>query len=448
MIQRKAEAELLKWKDSAHRKPLILRGARQVGKTTLVNQFSGNFLHYIYLNLERSEDLNLFRDEMGVRDLYQLICLRKNKPLALADTLLFMDEIQNSAQAIKMLRYFYEELPELHVIAAGSLLEALISDVHTSFPVGRVDYMWLYPLDFEEFLAGYQAHGLLAAMREIPVSQVALIELRKRFTTFALLGGMPEIVMRYIQEPDLISLNPLYQSLLHAYSEDIEKYAPRTSISLAMLHILNTGFASAGKRITLEGFGNSNYKSATMKQAFTLLERAQLLKLQYPVTSAVLPVAPNYRRSPRLQMLDTGLINFRLGLQEEFYAQPDIHSIYKGLIIQHLVGQELSCQEHRFRGEITFWVREKRQSSAEVDFVLPYKGKLIPVEVKSGQTGSLRSLHLFMSESGHNYAVRIYEGALNIEEVSLAGGLSYRLLNLPVTLTCKIINYLDWFLNS
>lgn len=448
MIKRKAEAELLKWKDSAHRKPLILRGARQVGKTTLVNLFSRHFTHYVYLNLERSDDLELFRDDLNVRALYQLICLRRNQPLTLQDTLLFIDEIQNSPQAIKMLRFFYEEMPQLCVIGAGSLLEALFSDAQTGFPVGRVDYMWLYPLDFEEFLAGNQAFDLMVAMQELPVSPAALIELRRRYKTYALLGGMPEIVMRYIQDPDLIGLNPLYHSLLHAYNEDIEKYAPRTTISMAMRHILNTGFASAGKRIKLEGFGNSNYKSATMKEAFTLLERARLLKLQYPVTSAVLPVVPNYRRSPRLQMLDTGLVNYRLGLQEEYFTQPDIQSVYRGFITQHLVGQELSCLEHQLRGDIAFWVREKRQSSAEIDFVIPYKGKLIPVEVKSGKTGSLKSLHLFMSEADHNFAVRIHEGELGIEEIRVNGGLKYRLLSLPLPLSCKIIPYLDWFLEK
>lgn len=448
MIKRKIEAELLVWKDSEHRKPLILRGARQVGKTTLINQFSNQFEHYIYLNLERNDHLEIFGDDLDVHDLYQLICLRSKIPMSLGNTLLFIDEIQNSPRAIKMLRFFYEVLPQLHLIAAGSLLEAVISDVQVSFPVGRVEYMWLYPLDFEEFLDGCKSYDLIAEMQVIPVSRPVLIELRKIYKTYALIGGMPEIVTRYLQEPDLVKINPLYRNLLQAYSDDIEKYAPRTSVAFAMRHILENGFASAGKRIKLEGFGNSNYKSAIMKEAFSLLERALLLKLQYPTTSAVVPLVPNLRRSPRLQVLDTGLINYRLGLQEEYYTQPDLESVYRGMIIQHLVGQELQCLEHKLRGEITYWVRDKRQSSAEVDFVLPYKGMLVPIEVKSGKSGSLKSLHQFMSQAGHDIAVRIYEGDLSIEEVNIAGGPSYRLLNLPLPLTCKILPYLDWMMEQ
>jgi len=444
MIKRKAEAELIRWRESPHRKPLIVRGARQVGKTTLINEFSRQFKHYIYLNLERAHDLEIFQQSRNIHDLWQFICLRKGVPMRTQDTLLFIDEIQYSAEAIRQLRYFYEELPQLCVIAAGSLLEALLVRLKTSFPVGRVENMFLHPLDFEEYLGGLNRNDLLMAMQEVPVSQPADQELKRQYKTYALIGGMPEIVQRYIQNPDLMLLNSVYADLLLSYYEDLDKYAPGSEVSAVMQHILNTGFAEAGKRIKLEGFGNSAYKSSLMKNAFLLLERARLLKLQYPVTSAVLPLVPALRRSPRLQMLDTGLVNYKLGIQEEFFTQPNLLSVHKGRIIQHLVGQELSAMHAYDRGEITFWVREKRQASAEVDFVLPYKGKLIPIEVKAGKAGSLRSLHHYMQLSGHDLAVRIYEGELRVEQVQVNGGKSYRLLNLPLPLTGRIISYLDW----
>jgi predicted AAA+ superfamily ATPase len=444
MIKRKTEAELIKWRDSPYRKPLIVRGARQVGKTTLINEFGRQFKQYVYLNLERAQDLELFGQSRDIHELWQFICMRKGVPMRVEGTLLFIDEIQNSAEAIRQLRYFYEELPQLCVIAAGSLLEALLARLKTGFPVGRVENLFLHPLGFEEYLGALKREDLLSEIQKVPVSKPAELELRSHYKSYALIGGMPEIVQRYILNPDLVLLNSLYADLLLSYYEDLDKYAPGSEVSKAMRHILNTGFAEAGRRIKLEGFGNSAYRSSVMKEAFLLLERAGLLKLQYPVTSAVLPLVPALRRSPRLQLLDTGLVNYKLGIQEEFFTQPDLHSVHKGLIIQHLVGQELSALRSHDRGELTFWVREKRQASAEVDFVLPYRGKLIPVEVKAGKAGTLRSLHQYMQQTGHDFAVRIYEGELRVEQVQVSGGKGYRLLNLPLSLTGRIVSYLDW----
>ena len=443
MINRKAEATLEVWKDSPYRKPLIIRGARQVGKTTLIDQFSKRFSYHIYLNLELEQDRVIFESPNDIRQIYQFICIRHGVPMEMKETLLFIDEIQSSPQAIKMLRFFYEELPELNVIAAGSLLEAVLLSAHISFPVGRVENLWLYPLDFEEFLAGFGMEELLEATEDIPVNTLLMAELHKYYRLYALLGGMPEIVARYIEKPDLILLNQLYKDLTVSYIDDVEKYAPGKKVSEAMRVILLRGFAEAGKRIKLEGFGNSNYNAATMKEAFSLLQRAQILKLCYPVTSAIMPIIPNLRRSPRLQFLDTGLINFQLGLQDEYFITNDLNSIYRGLLIQHLVGQQLLCLEYHGRGELFFWVREKRQASAEVDFLIPFRGKLIPIEVKSGKTGTLKSLFQYMLETDHDLAVRIYEGDFRMENCSLPNGKKFRLLNLPLALTGRILKYLD-----
>jgi len=203
MIKRILESELVKWKESKTRKPLIIRGARQVGKTTLIKAFGQSFPIFIYLNLDLKSDLELFSSELGINELYQLICFRKSVTLDPQRSLLVIDEIQNSPLAIKMLRYFYEEIPQLAVIAAGSLLEAVIGKEHLSFPVGRVENLWLHPLNFEEYLGAINHPDLLAEYHCVPVKKSALIELKRHFNTYSMLGGMPEIVLRYLENPDI-----------------------------------------------------------------------------------------------------------------------------------------------------------------------------------------------------------------------------------------------------
>lgn len=446
MIKRTIERDLQRWRHDKQRKPLILRGARQVGKTTTVKAFASSFPIFLYVNLDLEEDRQLFERELKVTELLQLICLRFSQPFIPEQSLLFIDEIQFSALAIKMLRYFYEEIPELAVIAAGSLLEAVVSDEHQSFPVGRVENLWIHPLSFEEYLGASRRDDILEGYHRVPATLPYLEELGRQFKVYSMLGGMPEAVARYIEHSDLVMVNRVYESLVSAYLEDVDKYANDKSLARALVHILNTAPGEAGKRITLEGFGSSGYKALIIKEAFFKLQKAQLLKLYYPQTSVSLPCIPNYRRKPRLQMLDTGLLNYQLGIQEEYFLAENLESVYKGMIIQHIVGQELETLWNSSGSRLGFWVREKHQSSAEVDFVIPHRGKLIPIEVKSGKTGSLRSLIQFMLLAEHDMAVRIYEGRLGVDQVSLPDGRSFRLLNLPLCLCAKVLEYVDYYL--
>jgi len=201
-IRRKAYSKLVEWKESADRKPLLLRGARQVGKTTLVREFAKEFANYIELNLEREADNNLFKiDE--IEKIFSAACLLKgivpdNKP-----TLLFIDEIQESPKAIMQLRYFYEEKPEIFIIAAGSLLEFTIKKV-PSFPVGRIDYLYLHPLNFEEYLGGIQHKGAIETLQIIPIPDYAHSILLNLFHEYTIIGGMPEIVSQYNKDKNIL----------------------------------------------------------------------------------------------------------------------------------------------------------------------------------------------------------------------------------------------------
>jgi uncharacterized protein len=440
--------ELHTWKKKENHKPLILRGARQVGKTTIVNLFAESFDQYIYLNLETPEDRTIFESDYSFAHIVEAIFFLKDKKKEFHDTLIFIDEIQNSPEAISQLRYFYEKTPELYVIAAGSLLESLI-DTHVSFPVGRVEYKAVFPCNFEEFLMATGEQEAVKLLRQqVPFPAFAHEKLLKLFKTFVIIGGMPEILNVYAKWNDLTQLNSIYDGLLTAYVDDVEKYARNETLIKVIRHTINQAFYYPSERIALEGFGKSRYKYREMQEAFTTLEKAMLLQLVYPVTTTRIPLKPNQKKRPKLQVLDTGLVNYFSGLQKALYTANEIDKVAEGNIVEHIVGQELKALSSNVMNKLHFWTREEKQSNAEVDYVYPFLDYLIPIEVKSGATGRLRSLHLFMDKAPHPYAVRVYSGKLTVEKTQTINKTPYYLLNLPFYLIFNIDNYLQWFIQE
>jgi len=449
MFYRNVISELKKWANEEDRKPLILRGARQVGKTTAVDMFAKDFDHYISLNLEKKEDVEIFNRNLSIDDLIQAILLEKNVPYTpKKKILLFIDEIQNSPPAVAMMRYFYESPKNLYVIGAGSLLETLMGEKQVSFPVGRVRYLFMYPMTFEEFLPAAGEDAAVKLCGEVPLPEYAFPKLLKLFHTYTLIGGMPEIVKNYIKTRDMVTLKPVYEALMTGYLEDVSKYAKNSAMEAVIRHAVESAPLEAGKRIKFQGFGHSNYQSREMGEALRTLERVMLLYLLYPSTETEPPLIPDKKKSPRLQFLDTGLLNYFVGLQGYFFKYDDLHSFYQGKLAEHIVGQELLAIDMNSNKKIPFWVREQKQANAEVDFAVPYKHYIIPLEVKAGKTGSLRSLHQFLDRAGHGCAVRLYAGPLQLTETSTPSGKPYKLLNLPYFLTGRINAYLQWLVDG
>ena len=443
MFKRAIIPELIKWAENPKRKPLVLRGARQVGKTTIVDIFSKRFDQYIYLNLELSEDKKVFEDFQNIGQLIDAIFFLKNKSKEKGKTLLFIDEIQEAPQAIAQLRYFYEKAPEFWVMAAGSLLETLF-DKDINFPVGRVEYKIVRPVSFTEFLEASGETSALEQLKNVPIADFAHDKLLRLFHRYALIGGMPEIVDTYVASRDMVSLRPVYESLLVSYLEDVEKYARNQSLIQVMRHAIRSSFNEATQRIKFQGFGKSNYSSREVGEALRTLEKAMLIHLVYPVTQNTLPILEDYKKSPRLQVLDTGLLNHFVGLQKEVLGVKDLNTIYQGGIAEHVVGQELLAASFNVLTGLHFWVREKRTSSAEVDYLYQHENLLIPIEVKSGASGKLKSLHMFMDHAPHNIAVRLYAGKFQINKLTTPMGKEFFLLNLPYYLTSQLSAYLSW----
>jgi predicted AAA+ superfamily ATPase len=299
MLKRAILLNLQKWANSTDRKPLILRGARQVGKTCAVNMFSKNFDIFIYLNLEIHREAMLFSKKLDVKELFQSILLYKKIQKINGKVLLFIDEIQHCPAAVAVLRYFYEDLPEIYVIAAGSLFEIMMQKNKISFPVGRVEYLYMYPLTFREYLYAVN-HDSVSLLDTIPLPRYCEEHLFSHFHKYTQIGGMPEVVAKYLKTGDLISLNNIYQSLLNSYLDDIAKYARNPSNEAVLRHCIESAPYEAGQRIKFAGFGKSNYRSREVGDAIKTLQRAMLISLFYPSTSTEIPIMPDRKKSPRL----------------------------------------------------------------------------------------------------------------------------------------------------
>jgi uncharacterized protein len=442
-FKRNLLGELKLWKSKDGRKPLILRGARQVGKTTTVDLFAADFDQYLYLNLEKKEDKEPFEQDLTFNKLVESLFFLKGKSRSGGTTLLFIDEIQIVPKAINLLRYFYEEAPDLFVIAAGSLLETIL-DEKVNVPVGRVEYRVTRPVSFSEFLGAMGEEPALKQFLKIPMDEFAHSKLMALFHTYALIGGMPEVVANYIAHRDLILLQPIYESLLVSYLDDVEKYARNVSLTQVIRHAIKSSFSEAGTRIKFQNFGKSNYSSREMGEALRTLEKAMLLHLVYPTVNTIQPIEPDLRKSPRLHVLDTGMMNHFAGIQKELTIALDLQVVYKGKMIEHLVGQEILASHFNVLHQLSFWVREKKESIAEVDYLINVDGNLVPIEVKSGATGTLKSLHSFMEQAPHELAVRFYAGPIKRDELKTVNGKKFTLLNLPFYLAGQVEAYVRW----
>lgn len=447
-FKRHVISNLENWKRSKDRKPLILRGARQVGKTTLVTEFAKSYDFFISLNLEKVADKEFFTAYDDVDTIVESLFLSNNiTPDQQRNTLLFIDEIQELPKAIQILRYFFEEVPELHVIAAGSLLEFAMKEVK-SFPVGRVEFLYLYPLNFGEYLQAINHGTAFEKLTKVPVSPVAHKVLMKLFHRYAIIGGMPEVVKRDIGSGNLADLPKVYESIWATYKEDVEKYTSNSTERRVIKHVMDTAPLHLDQRIKFNNFGNSNYRSREVGEAMRNLDSAKIIQLIYPTTDMEPPIKPDIKKFPRLQFLDTGLVNYTLGIQAQLLGMDDLGNAFKGAMIPHLIAQELISLNTITNTKPHFWVREKKQSSSEVDLVYPYADKVIPIEIKSGATGTLKSLHQFMDRANHPYAIRIYAGEFKIHESTTTDGTRFLLMNLPYYLGTQLPKYIEYFVSD
>jgi predicted AAA+ superfamily ATPase len=327
------------------------------------------------------------------------------------------------------LQNFYEEVAEIYVVVACSLSETLINP-QIPFSAEHVEYLALHPCCFCEFLVAMDETKIEKAVKHHSITEALHAKTMTLFNTFASTGGMPEVVAHFCQHRDFVSLYEIYDVMLTSYCDDVKQYARSDIMSHVINHILAEGWDYTSQRITLGNFASSSYKAREVGEAFHTLEKTMLLELVYPVTSTFTPATIDTRRSPKLIWNDVGLVNYVAKIQDNVSGLEDILDAYRGQIAQQVVAQELRAHESLLSAQRSFWVREKKGSNVEVDFIVQYDNKIIPIEVTEHNT-KLRSLFWFMEEAPHNIAVRIWTHPLSIEEVFTQKGKKFKLINIP-----------------
>ena len=410
-FKRDIDSVLSAWEQNENRKPLVLRGARQVGKTSAIRELGRHFEHYVEINFDGDTEAGgFFNQNLEPDELCRRLSLYTRTPIIPGKTLLFFDEIQSCIPAIKALRYFYEKYPEQHLIAAGSLLEFALGEI-PSFGVGRLHQVFMYPFSFYEFL-GALGEGILSgacrsAAPDKPVPEPVHRQLIDRLKTFLLIGGIPESVARYAQSRDILHSHEVLEDLLTAFRDDFSKYRskmPALVINEVFESVMNQ---AAGKFVYERAAMETG--NARVKQALELLIMAGLV---HPVTHSAangIPLGaeinPKYRR---IIPCDTGIFLHILGIEKsDILLAENFQVINRGALAEIFAGLELlkSGETHAQR-QLYCWHREKAQSSAQVDYLIQHGSSIIPIEVKSGTQGGMKSLNMFMKEKGVKYGIR------------------------------------------
>jgi len=443
IMKRFAETYLLEWKNRKRRKPLIIRGARQTGKTYLVEKFAGaHFEKFVKVDFEfdvaahsifQSKDPTLITNELSLYFDTDIVAQR---------TLLFLDEIQACPEAIAALRYFYEKMPDLHVIAAGSLLDFALRDFPYAMPVGRIEFMYLNPITFEEFLWATTPRLLEYIGQWSLKDQISTAldcKLKGSLRNFFFTGGMPEAVASYARDQNFIEVQRILGAILTTMQNDFAKYGSRKQ-QIYLQKVMHYVAVNIGRKVKYVNI-DRNVRSGFLKEAFHLLAMS---KVVHPVTRSDgngLPLgAETSAMAFKPIFLDVGLVNSLCGLK---LLNPEaLITIHEGGLAEQFIGQELLNLEPFFQDtRLYFWNREEKNSNAELDYLLSHQNSVIPVEVKAGKTGTLKSLHLFLYAKALQFGLRF-----NMDRPSLGnfstkvrlknhdGHLEYTLLSLPLYL--------------
>ena len=412
--------ELKKWKKEKYRKPLLIRGARQVGKTFIVRELGKDFEDYVEINFELTPMARkVFEMDLDPRRIIRDLSLFPGKKISPGRTLLFLDEIQEAPDAIKALRYFYELLPELHVVAAGSLLEFQLENI--GLPVGRVDSIYMYPLSFMEFLKARNEDLLLETLMshhtKEKISDAAHGKLLILLGEYMTVGGMPEAAACFVESSDLKKCFKIHRSIIDTYRQDFNKYAKKYQLKYVEL-LFNSIPALLGKKFKYSHIPGE-YRARELRPSLELLDKADILHRITHSSGQGIPLAAAEKpETLKLLFLDIALSQTILGVDlGSWILEPESNFINKGPLTEAFVGQELlaySIPDQEAR--LFYWHRESPSSNAEVDYLLQQGDTIFPVEVKSGPTGSIKSLRIFLESHNRSpHGIRFSLGNFSID---------------------------------
>jgi len=447
-MYREAFDFLQDWKTRENRKPLIIRGARQVGKTFLVEQFAIDYELFIKINFEENPEYKALFQTNDVKNILENISLEFGTKIEPEKTLLFLDEVQACPEAIPTLRYFYEKFPKLNLIAAGSLLDHVLNDLKYSMPVGRVEFLYVYPLSFKEFLLAGKENMLVDFLSsfhpDTVISVVIHNKLLKLLRKYFFVGGMPEAVKTYFETSDLLEVERIHESILTSMELDFSKYSKNNQPEYLrrVFRYVPRGISKKVKYVKID----RSVKSTYLKQAFVKLEMSRVIHRVFATSSAAIPLENGIKENVfKPLFFDIGLVSHILKVRLK--DLDELMVLNEGALAEQFIGQQLLARKPFFIDRrLFYWNREKREASAEIDYLVEIENKIIAVEVKAGKTGSLKSLQVFMSEKQKDFAIRFNTDLPGLTDVKVSvkiGGsvkpVAYRLLSLPLYL----VNFLD-----
>jgi len=411
---------LLEWKDDEHRFPLLLRGARQAGKSYLVSQFGAKeFDQLITLNFERDPELKeVFSSNDPKEILERIMLFTGNRPKP-GRTLLFLDEIQECPEAISALRYFYEEFSDLHIIGAGSLLEFALRSKDIRIPVGRIQYLYLYPMSFGEFMDAMGESELRHHIRHpenlenLPSGvHNKLIDLVKKYY---LIGGMPKAIETYLSTGELSKCQKVQRAILDTYQDDFGKYA-RESKHEHLKRVFEAVSTTVGQRLVYARI-DSQSRSRELKKAMELLETAGIITRVSQTNASGIPLSSGRHESIfKVIFLDVGLMHAMNNIYPETVRAKDLNAIFRGGVAEQFAGQELLALHSPFsRKTLYYWGRQAKNSIAEIDYLTDIGSQVVPVEIKSGPKGHLKSMFMYIEKHQCDTAYRISQAPFKKE---------------------------------
>lgn len=408
-MERSQFQALVQWKKSPDRKPLVFEGARQVGKTYLIKQFAkAHYDNSIYCNFEEDPALStLFEGKLSTDHIIEQLSFYMNKKISSEHTLIIFDEIQAAPRALTSLKYFNENANEYHIIAAGSLLGVSIGQM-SAFPVGKVNFLTLYPINFTEYLQAIGEHLLVNLLENKsdfnPLSEAVHEKLMHHLRVFLFIGGMPEVVANYQQHDDIQKVREVQKNIQNSYANDFSKYAtPDESLKISQIwQAIPAQLAKENKKFKFNDV-KANARYARYELAIEWLRKAGLIYLAHEVTNAMPPLEAYLQSNAfKLYYLDTGLLGARLNTQAQLITQKEsLYTEYKGALIENYCAKEIKPY---FDNQLYYW---KSGNQAEIDFLIETSGEILPIEVKSGFTRHKKSLTSFQEKYHPRKAIRL-----------------------------------------
>jgi len=408
-MKREAIQYLKAWKKRNDRNPLIIRGARQVGKTYLIEEFAKReFKNCLKINLEENPELKKIFFDNDVNRILTELSILQNEDVHIGDTIFFIDEIQTSPRAIQSLRYFKEKLPGLHVICAGSLLDHTLNEMELPMPVGRVEFLYMYPFTFKEFLMAVNQKKLVTYIEEFdfskPFSEVIHLEITRHLRYYFFVGGMPAAVKRFAEKNKLTDIQRIQNDILTSIQYDFGKYGTRKQQEYLQT-VLDYCGRYPGRKVKYSNI-DRNIRSTHLKEAVAKLTLSRVIHKVTHSNSAKVPIAEHMKKEVfKTYFMDIGFVN-QLN-QIELTDLNNLVTANEGMLAEQFVAQELlSSQPAWLSPSLFYWSREEKNSNAELDFILQIQNKIFPVEVKAGKTGTLKSMHVYLYEKRLHHGIR------------------------------------------